>query len=159
MQATARIRQAHAADRVRIIILTTFEHDDYVVSAITAGANGFLGKGVAPSRLVAAIHEVVSGGGALSAAAAAVAMNSVAAAPKREIDAELASRFDVLTARERAVVIAAASGRSNEEIAGELFVSPFTVKTHANRAMAKVGARDRAQLVAFAHRAGIADET
>lgn len=156
VEATARIRRAYDADAVRIIILTTFEHDENVYAALSAGANGFLGKGVGPVELIAAIVDVMSGGGALSAAAAAAAISRVAETPAPRVDESLARRFETLTPRERAVVVAVTRGLSNDEIAAEMFVSPFTVKTHANRAMTKVEARDRAQLVAFAYRAGLA---
>lgn len=155
VETTRRIRQVYSSQRVKIIILTTFEQDANVIAALRAGANGFLGKGVGPTELAASIAEVVEGGGALSAAAAAAVIDQVGTEPALPVDEELARRFADLTPRERDVVVAITSGRSNEEIATEMFVSPFTVKTHANRAMAKVGARDRAQLVAFAYKAGI----
>jgi DNA-binding NarL/FixJ family response regulator len=155
VEATARIRRTHPADQVRVIILTTFEHDENVYAALSAGANGFLGKGVGPVELIAGISDVMTGGGALSAAAAAAAISRVAEAPVHHVDENLARRFEALTPRERDVVVAVTRGLSNDEIAAEMFVSPFTVKTHANRAMAKVAARDRAQLVAFAYQAGI----
>ncbi|MFD4420967.1 response regulator [Agromyces sp. NPDC058484] len=155
VEATARIRRDHTAEQVRVIILTTFEHDENVVAALSAGANGFLGKGVGPAELIAGISDVMSGGGALSAAAAATAISRVAETPVHRVDEHLARRFEALTPREHDVVVAITRGLSNDDIAGEMFVSPFTVKTHANRAMSKVGARDRAQLVAFAYQAGI----
>ena len=155
VEATGRIRKAVPASRTRIIILTTFEQDETVIAALRAGANGFLSKAVGPEELVAGIEEVAAGGGALSAAAAAALIGHVTEQPVAIVDAELARRFTALTPRERDVVIAAASGLDNAEIAARMFVSPFTVKTHANRAMMKVGARDRAQLVAFAYQAGL----
>ena len=155
VEATRRIRLKQLADRVRIIMLTTFEHDELVVGALRAGANGFLSKAVGPDELVAQIHEVVAGGGALSSAAALVLIGHVADQPTVIIDTNLADRFTALTPRERDVVVAAAAGLDNAQIAAQMFVSPFTVKTHANRAMNKIGARDRAQLVAFAYRAGL----
>lgn len=158
VEATARIRRTHSAEQVRIIILTTFEHDENVYAALSAGANGFLGKGVGPVELIAGITDVMSGGGALSAAAAAAAISRLAEVPVHRVDETLVRRFDALTPRERDVVVAVTRGLSNDEIAAEMFVSPFTVKTHANRAMAKVAARDRAQLVAFAYQAGIVDD-
>ncbi|MFF2053548.1 response regulator [Leifsonia sp. NPDC058194] len=156
VEATRRIRERHDASSVKIIVLTTFEHDENVLAALRAGANGFLGKGVGPRELAAAIAEVAEGGGALSAAAAAAVIGRVADSTAPVADAAMAARFETLTPREREVVRAVATGLSNEEIAARTFVSPFTVKTHATRAMAKVGARDRAQLVAFAFLAGIA---
>lgn len=157
VETTRRIRATVTAEQTRIIILTTFEHDDIVVSALRAGANGFLGKTVGPSELVAGIREVVLGGGALSAAAQAAVISQVSAQPARTVDLDVLARLDALTPRERDVVVAIAHGADNEEIGRTMFVSPFTVKTHANRAMAKLGARDRAQLVSLAYRAGLVD--
>ena len=155
VEATRRIRQEHPADDVRVIVLTTFDQDDVVLAALRAGANGFLSKTVSPAELVAGIAEVVAGGGALSAVAAAALIGHMTDSPPPVIDRELLHRFGALTPRERDVVVLVASGLGNAEIAAQLFVSPFTVKTHAVRAMTKVGARDRAQLVSFAFRAGL----
>lgn len=155
VEATRRIRERQDSSRVKIIVLTTFEHDQNVIAAIRAGADGFLGKGVGPEELAAAITEVFSGGGTLSAAAAAAVIGHVAESTAPVTDEAMAALFQSLTPRELEVVRAVATGLSNEEIAAQSFVSPFTVKTHATRAMAKVGARDRAQLVAYAFRAGI----
>jgi DNA-binding NarL/FixJ family response regulator len=155
VEATRRIRAAIPADRTRIIILTTFEQDENVLAALRAGANGFLSKAVGPRELVDAIHEVTAGGGALSAAAAAALIEHVSEQPAIPVDTEIAGRFTALTATEREVALSIAAGSNYEQIAAARFISPYTVKTHANRAMAKVGARDRAQLVAFVHRAGL----
>ena len=155
VEATRRIRQEYNSEDVRIIVLTTFDHDDVVLAALRAGANGFLSKTVSPAELVAGIAEVVGGGGALSAAATAALIGHMTDNPPAVIDQELFHRFEALTPRERDVVALVAAGLGNDEIAAQLFVSPFTVKTHANRAMTKVGARDRGQLVALAVRAGI----
>lgn len=152
VEATARMRAANA--RVKIVMLTTFEQDDLVFQALQKGANGFLGKGASPDQLADAIREVHGGGGALSAKAAAAVIAHVGSAPVRDVDEDLARLFGTLTPRERQFVRAAARGSSNEQIATDEFLSPFTVKTHINRAMAKLGARDRAQLVAFWHAAG-----
>ena len=154
--ATRRIRTTVPAERTRIIILTTFEHDENVLAALRAGASGFLSKGVGPRELVAAIDEVTAGGGALSSAAAKALIGHVNEQPAVTVDAAAAARFTAVTAKETEVVRALASGLDYEQIAARTFVSPYTVKTHANRAMTKVGARDRAQLVAFTYRAGIA---
>ncbi len=156
IETTARIRRDHSSEQVKIIILTTFEQDENVYAALSAGANGFLGKGVGPVELIASVSDVMTGGGALSAAAANAVIARVAETPSQRVDESLAHRFEALTPRERDVVIAVTRGLSNDEIAAEMFVSPFTVKTHVNRAMSKVAARDRAQLVAFAYRAGLA---
>ena len=155
VEATRRIRQHWPAETVKIVVLTTFDQDENVLAALRAGANGFLSKGVGPAELAGGIHEVVAGGGALSAAAAAALIGHVHDQPAVTVDPELVKVFATLTTREREIAVAVAAGRSNDEIAAELYVSPYTVKTHANRAMMKVGARDRAQLVAYAYRAGL----
>jgi DNA-binding NarL/FixJ family response regulator len=155
VEATRRIRQEHPPEKVRVIVLTTFDQDDIVLAALRAGANGFLSKTVSPAELVAGIAEVVGGGGALSAAATAALIGHMTDRPPPAIDQDLLRRFGALTPRERDVIILVASGLSNDEIAAQLFVSPFTVKTHAVRAMTKVGARDRAQLVSFTFLAGL----
>jgi DNA-binding NarL/FixJ family response regulator len=155
VEATRRIRQRWAAEAVKIVVLTTFDQDENVLAALRAGANGFLSKGVGPAELALGIQEVMAGGGALSAAAAAALIGHVHDQPAVVVDPALVKVFTEFTAREREVVISVAAGRSNAEIAAELYVSPFTVKTHANRAMMKVGARDRAQLVAYAYQAGL----
>jgi DNA-binding NarL/FixJ family response regulator len=155
VEATRRIRKEHPAERLRVIVLTTFDQDEIVLAALRAGANGFLSKTVSPTELVAGIAEVVAGGGALSAAAASALIGHMADKPPAAIDKDLRQRFDALTPREMAVIVLVASGLDNQEIAAQMSVSPFTVKTHAVRAMTKVGARDRAQLVTFTFRAGL----
>jgi len=155
VEATRRIRKEHPASRLRVIALTTFDQDEIVLAALRAGANGFLSKTVSPAELVAGIAEVVAGGGALSAAATAALIGHMTDSPPPAIDKELLQRFEALTPRERDVVVAVASGLDNHEIAAQMSMSPFTVKTHAVRAMTKVGARDRAQLVTFTFQAGL----
>ncbi|MEV5721131.1 response regulator transcription factor [Amycolatopsis mediterranei] len=155
VEATRRIRAEHVAAEVRIIVLTTFDQDEIVLAALRAGANGFLSKTVSPAELIAGITEVVGGGGTLSANATAALIGHMADNPPPVVDQGLLRRFDYLTPREREMIILVARGLSNEEIAGQVFVSPLTVKTHVVRAMTKVGARDRAQLVSFIFRAGL----
>lgn len=155
VETTRRIRQTYSSEELRILVLTTFEHDENVLAALRAGANGFLGKGIGPSELATEIFEVAAGGGALSSAAASILIDHVAGEQFVSNDEALASRLKALTARELEVVRAVIDGLSNNEIAERWFVSPLTVKTHANRAMTKVGARDRAQLVSIAFRAGM----
>jgi DNA-binding NarL/FixJ family response regulator len=155
VEATRRIRGEHPPEKVRVIVLTTFDQDEIVLAALRAGANGFLSKTVSPAELVAGITEVVGGGGALSAAATAALIGHMTDRPPPVVDKELLRRFGALTPRERDVVVLIASGLGNDEIGAQMFVSPFTVKTHAVRAMTKVGARDRAQLVSFTFRAGL----
>src|ERR1700712_3613644 len=155
VEATRRIRKKYSSEKVRVIVLTTFDQDDIVLAALRAGANGFLSKTVSPYELVAGIAEVVAGGGALSAAATAALIGHMTDSPPPAIDRDLLRRFDALTPREKDVVLLIASGLGNDEIAAQMFVSPFTVKTHAVRAMTKVGARDRAQLVSITFQAGL----
>jgi DNA-binding NarL/FixJ family response regulator len=155
VEATRRVRAEHSSEDVRVIVLTTFDHEDVVLAALRVGANGFLSKTVSPAELVAGIAEVVGGGGALSAVATAALIGHMTDSPPAVVDRELLHRFEALTPRERDVVALVAAGLGNAEIAAQLFVSPFTVKTHAVRAMTKVGARDRAQLVSFVFRAGL----
>lgn len=155
VEATRRIRDLYTSEQLRIIVLTTFDHDDIVLAALRAGANGFLSKTVSPMELVAGIAEVMHGGGALSAAATAALISHMTDSPPAPIDQALVRLFAALTPREREIVILIASGLGNDEIAARMTVSPFTVKTHAVRAMTKVGARDRAQLVSFTFQAGL----
>ncbi len=155
VEATRRIRQRWSAEEVRVVMLTTFEQDANVLAALRAGANAFLSKAAGPKELIAAIEEVAAGGGALSPAAAAMLIDRVKDEPATVVDAEMTARFDALTPRERDVVLNMMTGLDVDAIAADRFLSPFTVKTHANRAMTKVGARDRAQLVAFAYRGGL----
>ncbi len=155
VEATRRIRLTRSSEELRILVLTTFDQDENVLQALRAGADGFLSKGAGPAELTGAILEVASGRRALSPGAVSAVVDHVVQQRAVTADPALAARFAELTSREREVVAAIVSGFDNASIAEQFFLSPFTVKTHANRAMAKVGARDRAQLVAFAVRAGI----
>ncbi|MFF6774851.1 response regulator [Streptomyces sp. NPDC012637] len=144
---------------VRIVMLTTFEVDEYVVQSLRAGASGFLGKGAEPEELLGAIRVAHAGEALLSPAAtkgliATFLAQGGGADAGREAPA-YSERLSALTAREREVLVLVASGRSNDEIADRLDVSPLTVKTHVNRTMAKLGARDRAQLVVTAYESGL----
>lgn len=144
---------------VRVLILTTFEIDEYVVDAIRAGASGFVGKGVEPTELLDAIRVVAAGDALLSPKATRALIARFAAtappAPGDGVASRPDPRLDLLTAREREIVALVATGMTNDEIADHLHVSRLTAKTHANRAMMKVGARDRAQLVVFAYQSGL----
>ena len=155
VEATRRIRLTRSSEELRILVLTTFDQDENVLQALRAGADGFLSKGAGPAELTGAILEVASGRRALSPGAVSAVVDHVVQQRAVTADPGLVARFAELTSREREVVAAIVSGFDNASIAEQFFLSPFTVKTHANRAMAKVGARDRAQLVAFAVRAGI----
>ncbi|MGA5351070.1 response regulator [Streptomyces thermodiastaticus] len=143
---------------VRVVILTTFEIDDYVVQALRAGACGFLGKGSEPEDLLDAVRIAARGDALLSPAAtkSLIARFLAQSTPADDgRDPARPDRLDTLTVRERQVLVQVAGGHSNDEIAERLRVSPLTVKTHVNRAMAKLGARDRAQLVVIAYESGL----
>ncbi|MET7806532.1 response regulator transcription factor [Micromonospora chersina] len=139
---------------VRVLILTTFEVDEYVFEALRAGASGFLGKGVEPAELLDAIRTVAAGDALLSPKATQGLIARFLAQPEPEPPAT-PDQLRALTEREREVLTLVATGLSNEQIAQRLVVSPLTAKTHVNRAMAKLGARDRAQLVVFAYQTGL----
>ena len=152
LEATRRIAEDPALDAVRIIILTTFDLDEYVFEAIRAGASGFLVKDTEPVELLRAVRAVASGDALLSPGVtrrliAEFAAQSPTPTPPRTADA--------LTDREREVVALVAAGLSNEEIAERLVVSPATAKTHVSRAMGKLMARDRAQVVVYAYESGL----
>jgi DNA-binding NarL/FixJ family response regulator len=139
---------------VRVLILTTFEIDENVLRALRAGASGFLSKGVEPADLLDAIRLVAAGEALLSPKATRSLIARFLDQP--EPGARPApARLDVLTDREREVLALVAAGLSNDEIAERLYVSPLTAKTHVNRAMTKLGARDRAQLVVIAYQSGL----
>ncbi len=138
----------------RVLILTTFEIDEYVAAALRAGASGFLGKDVGAQDLLAGIRTVAAGEALLSPTATRALITRFLAAPGP--GAHTASeRLAELTAREREVMALAAQGYSNSEIAEQLFVSPLTARTHIQRAMVKLAARDRAQLVVIAYQTGL----
>ncbi|MFI9610305.1 response regulator [Streptomyces sp. NPDC052023] len=159
LAATRMISSDPGLAHVRIVILTTFEVDDYVVQSLRAGASGFLGKGSEPEELLTAIRVAAGGEALLSPAATKGLIARFLAQGGDGQDAERdlarAERLDALTVREREVLVQVAGGHSNDEIAERLEVSPLTVKTHVNRAMAKLGARDRAQLVVIAYESGL----
>ncbi|MFP5019349.1 response regulator [Pseudonocardia phyllosphaerae] len=138
---------------VKVIVLTTFTDDSYVFEAIRGGASGFLVKDAEPGDLIHAIR-VVHGGEALLAPGVTRTLIAEFAARSRGGPAA-DGRLDVLTDREREVLAAVAAGRSNDEIATELHMSPTTAKTHVSRTMSKLGARDRAQLVVIAYESGL----
>ncbi|MEM8923866.1 MAG: response regulator transcription factor [Actinomycetota bacterium] len=138
---------------VRVIVLTTFELDEYVVAAMGAGASGFLDKGVDPEALLDAIRVVAEGEALLTPKATRALLASLDNGPAALPVDEEALRH--LTAREREVVGLVGRGLSNTEIAETLFLSPLTAKTHVSRAMTKLHARDRAQLVAMAFKTGL----
>ncbi|MER6027792.1 response regulator transcription factor [Streptomyces sp. NPDC001851] len=157
LAATRLISADPSLTQVRVVILTTFEVDDYVVQALRAGASGFLGKGSEPEELLNAIRVAAGGEALLSPAATKglIARFLAQGAGDDDRDPARSARLGTLTGRERQVLVQVAGGHSNDEIAERLEVSPLTVKTHVNRAMAKLGARDRAQLVVIAYESGL----
>ncbi|MBD5785687.1 response regulator transcription factor [Cellulosimicrobium terreum] len=152
LEATRRIVADRAAARVHVVVVTTFEHDDYVTDAIRGGASGFLVKDTEPADLVRAVRVAAGGDALLSPTVTRRLLARVAEATRAvgPVDG-LAD----LTPREHEVLVEVAGGFSNEEIAGTLFLSESTVKTHVSRTMAKLGARDRAQLVVAAYESGL----
>ncbi|OIJ65388.1 response regulator transcription factor [Streptomyces mangrovisoli] len=154
LQAIRAIRDDTALDDVKILVLTTFESEQYVAEALQAGANGFVGKGTDPRELLLAIETVARGDVMLSPAAtrALVAVFTRSAAP---VPQAAQQRFDALTPRELEMVVLVAGGITNDEIAARLSLSRHTVKTHINRAMVKLGVSDRAQLVVLAYESGL----
>jgi DNA-binding NarL/FixJ family response regulator len=153
IEATRRIAAEEDLAGVHVVILTTFQLDEYIFEALRAGAAGFLVKDTDAAELLRAVR-VAAGGEALLSPT--VTRRLILEFATRTRDARHVTGADELTPREREVVALVATGLSNEEIAGRLYLSQSTVKTHANRAMMKVGARDRAQLVVFAYQAGLA---
>jgi len=151
LEATRRIAADEDLAGVRVLILTTFELDEYVYLALRAGASGFLGKSVDPDDLVAAIRLVAAGESLLSPAATRSLIGSFLAQPSRVATAGAPARLGQLTERELEIVALVAEGLTNDDIAERLVISALTVKTHVNRAMAKLDLRDRAQLVVAAY--------
>jgi DNA-binding NarL/FixJ family response regulator len=153
LEATRRILGDPALAGCRVVILTTFELDEYVFEGLRNGASGFLVKHTDPDELVRAVRQVARGEALLSPSVT------------RRLIAEFATRaatpsvtpetMAVLTEREREIVALVAQGLTNDEIAAELVLSPATARTHVSRAMVKLGARDRAQLVVFAYQSGL----
>lgn len=155
IQATRRITGDPGLEGTRVLVLTTFETDDLVLQAIRAGASGFLGKGVDPAGLMDAVRVVAGGEQLLSPTATRALIERVLEQPEAPAPLVVPG-VEHLTERERELVALVAAGLSNIEIGLQVFISPATVKTHVNRAMMKLNARDRAQLVVLAYEAGIA---
>jgi DNA-binding NarL/FixJ family response regulator len=155
LQATRLVCADEDLAGVRVIVLTTFELDEYVLQALEAGASGFLSKSVDPVMLLTAIRTVAEGDALLSPGATRALIAHALSGSRESRPAALQGDLRLLTDREREVVALVAQGLSNDDIAARLFLSPLTAKTHVNRAMAKVGARDRAQLVVLAYQGGL----
>jgi DNA-binding NarL/FixJ family response regulator len=152
LQATRSIAADDELREVRIIILTTFDLDEYVFEALRVGASGFLVKNTEPAELIHAVRAVAAGDALLSPG---VTKRLVAEFAAKTKEPRPTSELNALTDREREVMSLVAEGLSNEEIAERLVVSPATAKTHVSRAMVKLGARDRAQLVVIAYESGL----
>jgi DNA-binding NarL/FixJ family response regulator len=152
IEATRKIAADPALRAVHVIILTTFEMDEYIFAAIRSGAAGFLVKDTDAAELIRAVRTVAAGEALLSPG---VTRRLIAEFAARTKDPRPVRGIDELTDRERQVLALIATGLSNEEIARQIYISQSTVKTHAARAMMKLGARDRAQLVVFAYEGGL----
>jgi DNA-binding NarL/FixJ family response regulator len=154
IQATQQIAADDDLRNVKIIMLTTFETGDLIVDALRAGASGYLGKGVEPQTLLDAIRSVAAGDSLLSPTATRSLIGRVLAQP-HATKTYAPAALSHLTPREREILTLVASGLSNDDIAHHLVISPATAKTHVNRTMMKLNARDRAQLVVIAYETGL----
>jgi DNA-binding NarL/FixJ family response regulator len=153
LEATRRICADPELAAVHVLILTTFESDDYVFEALRAGASGFVLKDIEPTDMLQAVRVVAAGEALLAPSITRRLIADYASRPERRRPSPKA--LDILTEREREILALVATGKSNDEIAGQLFLSPATVKTHVSRTMSKLEARDRAQLVVFAYESGL----
>jgi DNA-binding NarL/FixJ family response regulator len=154
LEATRRITADERLTSTRVLILTTFDHDEYVFDALRAGASGFLLKDTLPNDLLNAVRVVASGDALLAPSVTRRLVEEFTQRPTGR-PAEVPPGLDTLTARESEVLAAVARGLSNAEIADKLFMSHATAKTHVSRLLAKLHARDRAQLVTIAYEAGV----
>jgi DNA-binding NarL/FixJ family response regulator len=152
LAATRRVTEGSALGDVKVVMLTTFELDEYVFEAIRSGASGFLVKDTEPDELLRAVRAVVAGDALFSPGVTRRLIAEFAARSKEPAAADALGR---LTEREREVMALVGMGLSNEEIARRLVVSPLTAKTHVSRTTVKPGARDRAQLVVLAYESGL----
>ena len=155
IEATRRIAADPDLSATRVVVLTTFEVDAYVFDALRHGASGFLTKDTKPAELVRAIHLIAAGEALLSPSVTRRVVREFATRPARILKPH--PRLETLTDREREITGLVGEGLSNEEIAARLVVSPATARTHVSRAMIKLAARDRAQLVVFAYQSGLVD--
>ncbi|MFJ8105980.1 response regulator [Streptomyces sp. NPDC096132] len=155
LAATAAICEDPALAGTRVLVLTMFETDEYVAKALRVGASGFLGKYVTTDALLAGIRTVAAGEALLSPGATRALITRFLTAPAPGALLAPPERLKELTPREREVTALAARGKSNDEIARELVLSVLTVRSHIQRALTKLGARDRAQLVVIAYQTGL----
>jgi DNA-binding NarL/FixJ family response regulator len=153
IEATRRITSDPALSHVHVLILTTFEHDEYIFGALRAGAAGFLLKDTDPDELLAAIRKVASGDALLGRGLTRRVIKEFIAQPQQPEPG--GKDIEVLSEREREVLLQIAFGLTNEEIAAKLHLSPATAKTYVHRIMTKLHARDRVQLVIFAYDKGL----
>jgi DNA-binding NarL/FixJ family response regulator len=153
LEATQQIAADDDLAGVRVVILTTFESDEYVYQALHAGASGFLVKDTEPAELLQAVRVAARGDALLSPSVTRRLITDIARRPQRPVADGKA--LAALTEREREVMTLVAAGLSNDEIAARLFLSPLTAKTHVSRIMTKLGARDRAQIVVTAYETGL----
>ncbi len=152
LEATRRIVADPRLRGVKVIVLTTFDADEHVFAAIRLGASGFLLKDTQPDELRRAVRVVAAGEALLAPSVTRRLMQAVAASAPRLVDP---ARLDPLTDREREVLAEVGAGRSNDEVARALYMSPATARTHVSRILAKLGARDRSQLVVIAYETGL----
>jgi DNA-binding NarL/FixJ family response regulator len=155
LEATRRIAADPALAATRVVILTTFELDEYVFEALRTGASGFLVKDTEPVELLRGVRAVAAGDGLLSPGVTRRVIGQFAGRAQQSRPVTPPVPLDQLTDREREVLVLVAEGLSNDEIARRLVISPATAKTHVSRTMIKLGARDRAQLVVWAYEAGL----
>jgi DNA-binding NarL/FixJ family response regulator len=144
---------ARKAPGARVVILTTFEQDDYIFGALRAGASGFLLKRVRPEELIAAVHTVAAGDSLLSPSVTSRVIDRMAQQPTPEVGEQ--EKLGELTPREREVLVLVASGLSNREIAAHLVIEEATVRSHIRRILMKLDLRDRVQIVIFAYETGV----
>lgn len=152
--AAATISADPTLSQTRIIMLTTFEHEEYILAAIRAGASGFLVKDTEPEDLIQAVRVVAGGDSLLSPSVTRTLLAQVAASRERQTP-QAAQQLDALTEREREVLALVGTGRTNAEIAAALFITPLTAKTHVSRILGKTGIRDRTGLVVLAYESGL----
>ena len=144
------------APATRVLILTTFEQDDYIFGGLRAGASGFLLKRTRPEDLISAVHTVAAGDALLSPSVTRRVIERMSRQPTPDLTDQM--RLDALTAREREVLALIARGLSNREIAAELVVEESTIRSHVKRVLAKLGLRDRVQVVIYAYEHGLAGQ-
>jgi DNA-binding NarL/FixJ family response regulator len=157
IEATRLITTGAATGQVKVLILTTFDLDEYIYGALRAGASGFLLKDTPPEQLLAAIRVIAAGEALLAPSVTRRLIADIATRAPHEPTIDV-KRFEVLTAREHEVMLLLAQGNSNQEIAESLFMSPATAKTHVSRVLTKLDARDRVQLVVMAYESGLVGE-